>query len=57
MENFQEFIDTHFRELVVASPDAGVELVKRYLQLQAVPSGRVDATSNRFRKWLAEEAP
>jgi hypothetical protein len=55
-------VDTHFRDLIVMCPDDGVDLVKRYLQVQSVDGARVAGaspvpTSSRFKKWLSEEAP
>lgn len=55
-------MDTHFRDLIVMCPDDGVDLVKRYLQVQSVDGARVAGaspvpTSSRFKKWLSEEAP
>ena len=57
-------MDTHFRDLIVMCPDDGVDLVKRYLQVQSVdevPARVAEASpvpiSSRFKKWLSEEAP
>ena len=60
LEHFTEYVNKHFKELIMECPEEGVELVKLYLRMQSelvAGGGRSSPVSNRFRKWLAEETP
>jgi hypothetical protein len=57
-DHFSEYVDTHFKKLVISSPDCAVDLVKQYLKYKENRSSTVkeELISNKFRAWLAADA-
>ena len=56
-DHFSEYVDTHFKKLVVSSPDCAVDLVKEYLKYKehGPPKVKEEVIRNKFRAWLAAD--